>query len=65
MPLPSEAAALRALFDLGVVRASWSHPGYTALRNRALASYQWKPGQPDPDYRLTPRGEALAKDLFR
>lgn len=56
---------MRALFDCGVVRARWNHPGYRQLRERGLASYKWTTGQTDPTYQLTPRGHNLAVDLFR
>lgn len=56
--------ALRALHDCKVVRARWTHPGYRQLRDRRLATAQFALNSADPDYRLTPRGEALAKDLF-
>ncbi|QDP55240.1 MAG: hypothetical protein Tp170SUR191951_78 [Prokaryotic dsDNA virus sp.] len=60
---PEAIAALRALHDVGVVRAEWNHPGYEVLRHRNLIA--WRAASTTArDYRLTPRGRELAKDLF-
>ena len=48
---------------VGVVRAEWNHPGYEVLRHRNLIA--WRAASTTArDYRLTPRGRELAKDLF-
>ena len=60
----ARAAALRALNDLGVVRASCIHPGYEGLYRRGLASRTAAPGGLF-DYRLTDAGRADAKETFR
>lgn len=55
-------AALRALRDLGVVRARWDHPGYRQLRERRLVTCEL--ADQDFDYRLTPRGQAVAEETL-
>lgn len=57
-------AALRALRDLGTVRAPLDHPGYRILRMRRLASFWWVQGNPDPIHRLTPRGKTIAEEIL-
>lgn len=57
-------AALRALHDMRVVRASAIHPGYQDLYIRRFASRTPAPGGLY-DYRLTPEGEQIAKEIFR
>lgn len=60
---PEAKLALRALRDCRVIRASWNCPGYSALRYHRLAVCT--PAGVNFDYRLTPRGAAKAKEMFR
>lgn len=57
--------ALRALRDLGVVRAPWSHPGFRLLRSRRFVSYLPVPGQPLLDFRLNDHGRNHARLALR
>lgn len=63
---PNAIAALHALRDLGAIAARWSNPGYQELRLRNLASATFDQDHPEspPIHRLTPRGEALARDII-
>lgn len=56
-------AALLALRDLGVVRAAAISPGYEDLYRRCFAD-RTPAGDGRFDYRLSPRGAALANELF-
>lgn len=64
---PNAIAALHALRDLGAISAMWTNPGYQELRLRNLASAVFDKDRPwaGPIHRLTPRGEALAKEIIR
>jgi hypothetical protein len=62
---PSALAALRALYDVGAVSAEWDHPGYRELRDRRLASFTFQRGESRAVHRLTPRGDQLARELFK
>ena len=57
-------SALRALDDLGVVRASAIHPGYESLFRRGLACRTAATGGLF-NYRLTAAGRAHAKETLR
>jgi hypothetical protein len=57
--------ALQALWDCGVIAASWTHPGYRLLRDRRLALYHFDRASGLVEHRLTERGRQLAYDLFR
>lgn len=59
---PEASAALKALSDLRVVRASWKHPGYRHLRHAGLAEGTGPPLSSHADHRLTPRGEDYLKE---
>lgn len=57
--------AMRALYDLRVVRAPIVHDGYSALLWTDDAEAVGVPGRPDVlDYRLTSRGRDLARVAF-
>jgi hypothetical protein len=60
---PTRRAALRALYDVGVVRASVINPGFDDLFRRDLAS-RTPAGTGQCDYRLTDQGVRFAKEAF-
>ena len=62
-------AAMRALHNLGVVRARLDHPGYAALVNVGYAvgtPFPQHESDPHPrrDFRLTDKGRMIARSLF-
>lgn len=63
---PNAIAALHALRDCGAIAARWTNPGYQELRLRNLASATFDKDRPwsEPVHRLTPRGEAVARDII-
>lgn len=58
-----QLSALRALRDLGVVRATGTQPGFEGLFGRGLASRVQAPGGLY-DYRLTADGRQFAKEIL-
>lgn len=60
---PAARNALRALNDVGLVRAPWDHPGYRALRVHRFVTF--RPAGDQWDYQLTPRGKQYAERMFR
>jgi hypothetical protein len=56
-----ELAALRALRDCGVIRASGFHPGYAGLRGKGMAFGTPTLAPDKRDYRLTSKGREIVK----